>query len=215
MKHLKFIALILLMYTTSFSQVQVRGSMGVDFVNTPSLYDYINQNFAASNSQIGSFNAAIIFSGEVDYDVSSNYEIGLDLGYRLYSFNTQNLIGQYDLTYHNLMPTLVNYYVINGDGYQFKFGGGAGVRFLSADESIPGTGSTQTYSSTGFGLLLRAAGNTRLSDNFYINIGLDARYDINGEPSNGGNTLFNFASNSKVNFNSLSLGLSLGLTYFL
>ena len=178
MKHLKFIALILLMYTTSFSQVQVRGSMGVDFVSTPSLYDYINQNFAASNSQIGSFNAAIIFSGEVDYDVSSNYEIGLDLGYRLYSFNTQNLIGQYDLTYHNLMPTLVNYYVINGDGYQFKFGGGAGVRFLSADESIPGTGSTQTYSSTGFGLLLRAAGNTRLSDNFYINIGLDARYDL-------------------------------------
>lgn len=203
------------MYATSFSQVQVRGSMGVDFVSTPSLYDYINQNFAASNSQVGSFNAAIIFSGEVDYDVSSNYEIGLDLGYRLYSFNTQNTIGQYDLTYHSFMPTLVNYYVINGDGYQFKFGGGAGVRFLSADESIPGTGSTQTYSSTGFGILLRAAGNTRLSDNFYINIGLDARYDINGEPSNGGNNLFNFASNSKVNFNSLSLGLGLGLTYFL
>lgn len=215
MKQITFISLILLMSAVSYSQVQVRGSMGVDFVSTPSLYDYINQNFASSNNQIGSFNAAVIFSGEADYDLSTNYEIGLDLGYRLYSYNTQNTIGTYDLTYHNLMPTLVSYYLINGEGYQFKFGGGAGIRFLSVDESIPGTGTTQTYSSTGFGILLRAAGNTRLSNDFYINIGLDARYDFNGEPSNGGKTLFNYASKSNVNFNSLSLGLSLGLTYFL
>lgn len=215
MKYLSFITLTLLLFATSYSQVQVRGSMGVGFVSTSSLYDYLNQNFAPSNSQIGSFNAAIMFSGEVDYDVSSSYQVGLDLGYRLYSYNTQNGIGTYDLSYHNFMPTLVNYYVINGDGYQFKFGGGAGIRFLSADESLPASTSKQTYTSTGFGFLLRGAGNTRLSDKVYINISLDARYDINGEPANGGKTLFNYPANEKVNFNSLSVGLSLGLTYFL
>ncbi len=215
MKYLSSFILVLLMFSVSYSQVQVRGSMGVDFVSTPSLYDYINQNFAGSNNQIGSFNAAVIFSGEVDYDVSQSYEIGVDLGYRLFSYNTQNTIGTYDLTYHNFMPTLINYYVINGEGYQFKFGAGAGVRFLSAEESIPGTGTKQNYSSTGFGILLRGAGNTRLSDNVYITIGVDARYDFNGEPSNGGKTLYNYASQSNVNFNSLSLGLSLGLTFYL
>ncbi|HKJ81667.1 MAG TPA: hypothetical protein VJ954_06560 [Ignavibacteriaceae bacterium] len=215
MKYLSSLILTFLMFSVSYSQVEVRGSMGVDFVSTPSLYDYINQNFAASNNQVGSFNAAVMFSGEVDYDVSQTYEIGLDLGYRLYSYNTQNTFGTYDLKYHNFMPTLVNYYVINGEGYQFKFGAGAGIRFLSADESLPGTGTTQSYSSTGFGILLRGAGNTRLSNNVYINIGLDARYDFNGEPSNGGKSLYNFASKSNVNFNSLSVGLSLGLTFFL
>jgi len=215
MKYLSSLILAFLMFSVSYSQVEVRGSMGVDFVSTPSLYDYINQNFAASNNQVGSFNAAVMFSGEVDYDVSQTYEIGLDLGYRLYSYNTQNTFGTYDLKYHNFMPTLVNYYVINGEGYQFKFGAGAGIRFLSADESLPGTGTTQSYSSTGFGILLRGAGNTRLSNNVYINIGLDARYDFNGEPSNGGKSLYNFASKSNVNFNSLSVGLSLGLTFFL
>jgi len=215
MKYLSFLVLVLLMFSVSYSQVEVRGSMGVDFVSTPSLYDYFNQNFAASNNQVGSFNAAVMFSGEVDYDVSQTYEIGLDLGYRLYSYNTQNTFGTYDLKYHNFMPTLVNYYVINGEGYQFKFGAGAGIRFLSADESLPATGTTQSYSSTGFGILLRGAGNTRLSKNVYINIGLDARYDFNGEPTNGGKPLYNFATKSNVNFNSLSVGLSLGLTFFL
>ena len=215
MKKLTFLFTLLFLSTASFAQGQLRASMGVDYTSTPSFYDYINQNFAPSNNQLGSFNASIIFSGEGDIDVSKSYQVGIELGYKLYSYNTQNTIGQYDISYHNIMPTLVNYYVINGDSYQFKIGGGAGLRLLSVDESIPGTGSTQTYKSTGFGLLLRGAGNTKLSGNFYINIGADVRYDFNGEPKNNGNPLVNHVSRGNVNFNSLSFGLSLGLTYFL
>ena len=60
------------------------------------------------------------------------------------------------------------------------------------------------YSSTGFGVVLRAEGNTVLSENLYANIGLDIRYDANGEPSDSdGNKITNF--NENVNFNSLSI----------
>jgi hypothetical protein len=47
--------------------------MGVDYKNTPSLYDYINQNFSESSNDVGSFNAAVNFSSEIDYAVSVNY----------------------------------------------------------------------------------------------------------------------------------------------
>lgn len=215
---MKYIALIFLMaltFSNSYSQVSLRGGMGVDYVNTPSLYQYFNENFSQTGSQLGSFGASVNFSAEGDYTISNNYEIGLDIAYRIYSYNNNYNLGTYDLSYHNLMPTIVNYYVINGGGYQFKFGGGVGARFLSVDESLPGSGSTQTYTSTGFGFLIRATGNTQISSSLYANVHLDVRYDINGKPKNNGFNLYNGVDKTNVNFNSFSVGVGLGLTYYL
>lgn len=215
MRSSALLAFLVLIISTSYSQIKLRGGMGVDYVSTPSLYDYFNQNFGQPNSQVGSFAAAVNFSFEADYEAAARYEIGLDFAYRLYSYNNTNDLGKYNLGYHNLMPTVVNYYVINGEGYQFKFGGGAGLRFLTADETLPGSPSTQTYTSTGIGFLLRAAGNTKISRSFYANILVDIRYDLNSEPKNNGKSLYNPAMKNNVNFNSLSAGVGLGITYYL
>lgn len=215
MKYFLFFCLSVLIVSTSFSQVRLRGGMGVDYVSAPSLYDYFNQNFGQPYSQLGSFAAAVNFSVEADYPAGANYEVGLDFAYRLYSYNNNNDLGKYNLGYHNLMPTLVNYYVINGEGYQFKFGGGIGARFLTANETLPGSPSTQTYTSTGIGFLLRAAGNTKIGGGFYANILIDIRYDLNGEPKNNGMNLYNPAMKRNVNFNSFSAGVGLGITYYL
>ncbi len=215
MKFSTLIVFFILIISTSYSQVKLRGGMGVDYVSAPSLYDYFNQNFSQPNSQVGSFAAAVNFSAEADYPAGASYEIGLDFAYRLYSYNNINNLGKYNLGYHNLMPTLVNYYVINGEGYQFKFGGGVGARFLTANETLPSSPSTQTYTSAGIGFLLRAAGNTKISTSFYANILIDIRYDLNGEPKNNGTNLYNPAMKNKVNFNSFSAGVGLGITYYL
>ena len=113
------------------------------------------------------------------------------------------------------MPTLVNYYIINGDGYQLKFGGGVGIRFPNAVETLPGSTSSQTYTSTGIGLLLRAAGNTQINSDLFANILFDIRYDLNRGLKDNEVYLYNRVDNSNVSFNSLSLGVGLGLTYFL
>lgn len=217
MKYFTFVALLILAFSTSFSQVRLRGGMGVDYISDPSLYNYFNQNFATPGTQLGSFAASVNFSLEADYMVSNKYEVGLDVAYRIYSYNYANALGSYDLTYHNLMPTIVNYYVMNGSGYQFKFGGGIGIRFPSAKEALPSTTSsqTQTYTGIGFGLLLRAAGNTQISSNLYANILFDIRYDFNGTLKNNGVDLYNRVDNSNVSFNSFSVGVGLGLTYYL
>lgn len=213
MKYLSAFIFFLIINGTAYSQYYIRGGMGVGFAATPSLTDYLNENFAASDQQQGTFNTSIVFSGEGGYLLTGSYEIGLEVAYMINSYNYSYSLGVYRLNYGIIMPTLVNYYVIRGNGYDFKFGGGIGPRFVSADQQLPGSPSAVTYSSTGFGLLLKADGNTILSGNLYANIGLDLRYDFNGKPKNGSRYLYNNVINENVNFNALSAGIRLGVSY--
>jgi hypothetical protein len=107
------------------------------------------------------------------------------------------------------MPSLLYNYVLIGTGYNFNFGGGAGLRFLSITEKLPSDPNDYNYSSVGYGLILRAAGNTAIAQDVYAYIGADIRYDILKEPkpSVGGNTI------GDVNFSSLSFGVRLGISY--
>jgi hypothetical protein len=196
-----------------FPQVSVRAGMGINFVSTPSLRDYLNDSHLAPvNDQIPAFNTAIIFSGEVDVRASGKYEIGLEMAYLYNSYTFSPTGGRYELSYSILMPSILNYYVIDGQGYNFKFGGGLGLRLASLNQLPEYTQNSNNYSSVGFGILLRALGNTALGGNVYANITGDLRYDLNGTPKNNGNAVQNSTLGS-VNLNSLSLGLSLGITY--
>ena len=196
----------------SFAQKQneVRGSMGIDFISVPSLKEYIDQ---LPYEQLTDFNSAVNFSGSYGRMLSESFQLQAELGYLLYSFTSSDIDGQYELAYNLIMPSVLAYYVINGTGYNFKFGGGAGVRFLSVQESLPGTSSSEGYSSIGYGFILRAEGNTAIAEDVYAYIGADARYDVNGEPANDGENLYNVVYQENVNFNSLSFGIRLGISY--
>lgn len=194
-----------------YAQYQARASMGIDFVSTPSLTDYINI-YIQPESELGSFNSAVVFSGEFGYNIESNLQIGIEIAYLLNSYTSSQLNGLYDLSYSIIMPSAAAYYLITGDGYNFKIGGGTGVRLVDADESLPGLGAAINYSTTGFGFILRAEGNTSIGGNFFASIGTDLRYDINGKPSNGDNFLGG-RSDISTNFNSFSAGIKLGISY--
>lgn len=216
MKKILFIYLVLLYANISFSQEanEIRGSMGIDFLSIPSVQDYINQSrFAPADNQVGDFSSAVNFSGAYGRMISENYQLAAEIGYLVYSYASTDITGRYDLTFTSVMPSILNYYVVGGKGYNFKFGGGAGIRFVSADELLPGRPSKTNYSSTGFGLILRAEANTLLGGKLYAHIGADVRYDINGEPKNNGEVIFNTTLKENVNFNSLSFGIRLGLSY--
>lgn len=210
-KHLTTL-FVMIISILSFAQTpnEVRGSMGIDFVSIPSLKEYIDQ---LPYEQLSDFNSAVNFSGSYGRMFSESFQLQAELGYLLYSFTSSGTDGQYDLTYSLVMPSILGYYVLNGTGYNFKFGGGAGVRLLSVDESLPGTGSSDNYASTGYGFILRTEGNTALAENVYAYIAADARYDVNGEPENNGDKLYNPVYEENVNFNSLSFGIRLGISY--
>lgn len=208
MKKIFVIFVLLIAANLSFAQKanEVRASMGIDFVSVPSLKDYLEANYT---DLLGSFNSAVNFSGSYGRMISSNSQLEGELGYLLNSYNSTLTGGTYDLTYSIVMPSVIYYYVLMGKGYYFKFGGGAGVRFLSITEKLPADPNNYNYSSFGYGLILRAAANTAISDNVYAYIGADARYDQIKEPqaSTDNNVIGN------VSFNSLSFGIRLGISY--
>ena len=208
MKYILTIAFAGLFLTQTFAQNELRAAMGIDFGSIPSLKDYVNQ--VAGYEVMGSFGSAVIFSGEYDRALSKSYEMGFEVAYLLNSV-TFSTYGTYDFTYHIIMPTVTSYYVIRGDGYNFKFGGGVGLRLLSADESIPATPAATNYTSAGPGFLLRAAGNTRLSGDFFVYIAGNLRYDLNGDLK--GWSDHHTSNYNQVNMDTFSASINLGITY--
>ena len=216
MKKIVLLLLLVLCNVNIFAQVEIKGSMGINFLSIPSLQDYINQSFAPSNSQLPTFNSAVIFSIEVGTFISKDIEVSLEVPYQIYSYTENIGLGQYELAYNQIPPSALAYYVISGNGYNFKFGGGVGPRFIKVAEKKKWQGSEVSFSSIGFGGLIRIEGNTVLSDNVYANIGLDLRYDLNGEPENSSGTkLTNLVQNEVVNLNTFSIGLRLGISYLI
>lgn len=208
----KLFLFAVLLSVNLFPQSFVRGGMGIQFQSSPSLTDYINQNFASPAEQLASFSSSVIFSAEGGTRISANTELALEVAYLINSYTYNYDLGQYDLSYGIMMPSLIYYYVIDGAGYNFKFGGGAGIRLVNAEEKLPRLTPVK-YTSNGFGVVLKADGNTILGGNFYANIGGEIRYDLNGEPENNGDHIRNNIYKENVNFNSLGFGVRLGITY--
>jgi hypothetical protein len=193
------------------AQFSFNASMGLDFRYGSSFRDYINANYPSQGNLLQPFKSAASFSFEVDYRIKENFEIGLQYNLLVDSYNTPiGTAGNYEILFNHHRPSLMAYYVIPGDGYQFKFGGGAGYRFISMTEKVY---TSTNYSASGIGLVLCAAGNTQLSKNLFALIGLDASYDAPGEVSNGGQKLVNNSIGENLNMNSISFGIYLGVTY--
>ena len=215
MKKIVLLFVLVLLNVNIFAQIEIKASMGINFLSIPSLQDYINQNFAP-NSQLATFNSAVIFAGEIGTFINKDFEVSLEVPFQIYSYTENIGLGQYELAYNQIPPSVLAYYVISGSGYNFKFGAGAGPRFVNVTEKKKWQGSEVSFSSIGFGGLLRIEGNTVLSNKVYANIGLDLRYDLNGEPENSsGNKLTNIVQNEVVNVNTFSMGLRLGISYLI
>lgn len=212
-----FIAVFLLLLSHQvMAQIELKGVMGINFLSIPSMQDYVNQTrLASSENQIGSFVSAVIFAGEGGLFLSQSLELTLEVAYQIYSFSEVKPEGKDELSFNNTMPTLLGYYVLNGDGYNFKFGGGAGIRFVSVDETRNISVEKINYSSIGYGAILRIEGNTLLGGSVYANVGAEIRYDVNGEPENNGTALYNNIVKENVNFNTFSVGVRLGITYII
>jgi hypothetical protein len=185
--------------------------MGISFVNNSSLEDYLNG--LPLSDEVATFNSAFELYVEGDYSVSPKFQLGLEYVYALFSHTSSFAgIGNYELTYLTHKPSILAYYVISGKGYKFKFGGGAGPRFVNLDQKIL---STAEYTTSGFGLLGRLQAHTKLSDNFYANIGSTIRYELLGEPESSVGKIKDVSVDENVNLNSLSISVNIGVSYFI
>jgi len=210
MKRILILLLMFITYGSLFAQWDVNFSMGLDFKSSPSFRDYVNSSYAAPGNQLATFKSSVGFAAEADYKVNNDFELGVEYNLQIDSYTTPfGNGGAYEISYNQHRPSLLAYYVVPGTGYQFKFGGGIGLRYISLSERVF---TSTKYSASGVGFILRAVGNTILSKDFYVFIGTELRYDLPGEVSNGNQYLINNAGGDKLNLNSLSVGIYLGIT---
>lgn len=205
----KIILMVLFPLLQVYSQWDISASMGLDFRNSSSYRDYVNSTFQSNSTS--SFKSAVSFSGEIDYAFSNSFQVGVELNTVIDSQTSPSGSGGlYEISFTHFKPSILTYYVIPGEGYQFKFGGGVGFRTVSFSERFF---SQADYTADGLGLLLKAVGNTALSKDFFALIGIDVRYDFPGELSNNGNKIFNPVTSENLNMNSISIAINLGVTF--
>ncbi len=210
MKRLMILFFVLASLGKVSAQWDLNFAMGLDFKSSPSFRDYVNSSYASPGNQVTTFKSSVGFETEVDYKIHDNFAIGIEYNLQIDSYTAPiGNGGAYEISYNQHRPSLIAYYVLPGNGYQFKFGGGLGYRYVALSERVF---TSTNYTASGVGFLLRAIGNTLLSKDFYALIGIDLRYDLAGELSNGSKSLINNASGEKLNLNSISVGIYLGIT---
>lgn len=207
-----FLILFLLTGELLFGQIYVRGSMGISFFTAPAMKDYLNFNYAPADQQVNSFSTQVEFAGEAGY-ISGGYSYAAEFAYFLNSYTYPFIASQYKFSYGIAAPSFVVSTVTSGKGYNFRLGAGAGPRFTTVEETIPGSNVIKTFSSTGVGFLLKAEGNTALSENLYAYIAGDMRYDLNGEPENDGRGMTSLLTPENLSMNMFSVGIKLGVSY--
>jgi hypothetical protein len=179
--------------------------MGLSMVNMPSLRDYVNM---VGSNQLNSFQSAVEFGIEAGYRIMPA-QYSVEAAYEINSFSGA---GNYQLSYSVLKPSIMYYRVYEGQGYQFKVGGGAGPRFLNATERI---NYETNYNSTGWGIVGRVDASTQISSIAYAYIGGELRYDYLPAPSSANGGLGQSSAFGSPKFSAFSAGIKLGVLFIL
>lgn len=194
--------------------IGVSAGLGVTLINANDVVNFINV-ISVEQQRQDNFATAAEFFGEGEFQVAPTWGLAVEYSYLLKSYNlvlpgfSPNFI-EYKIS----MPTLIAHYVLQGEGYFFKFGGGLGYHSATLIEQYP-SGSEVDYRTNGLGLKVQAVGNTEFDEHLYGYIAVDARKDFMGEFKDGAGAPLSIpGTGQNVSMNFFSAGVKFGLSYF-
>lgn len=200
---------------TTFSQrFGAAGGMGITIVNATDVVDYINS--VSGSTRQDDFTAAPEFFGSVAVRLSQDWGVKVEYAYLIKTYTVPIVgWGDFDYAYGIHMPTVLAQYLHTGEGYAFKFGGGAGYHVVSFTEEFRGA-IKKNLRSSGVGIKLEAEANTTLGGDLYAYLAGDFRTTLMSKlKDSGGATLpISSAGNKDARMNFFTLGLKLGLIYY-
>jgi hypothetical protein len=187
---------------------QITAGLGVGAHSDPTITNYINAlTLPTPDQKLSDFTSASEFFVTPELQVSEEWSVGLEYSYLVKSYN---IIGSYqwDFSYSAQMSTLLVHYLIPGDGYWLKFGGGAGYVFGDLSEQFAQTGASESSKASGPAFKLEAVGNTKFDEHFLGSIGVDLRWVHAGSFKGG---IVSTAPAPKLDF--FSAGVKFGVTF--
>jgi len=194
--------------------VSLSAGMGISAYSATATGDYISAVLQLPESErIGEFTSAIEFFATPEVQLSEDWSLALEYSYLVKSYRLSSSAGpgtsEFSTSIH--MPTLLLHYLIPGEGYWLKLGGGAGYYVSSFSQMLFGSGQTQEFQASAPGLKFEAVGNTMFDDSFYGYIGLDARWGFDQAYSGSDGTSPSYQQTAP-SLGFFSLGLKLGVT---
>jgi hypothetical protein len=195
----------------SANKFDIAAGMGVKAISISDVINYINSFKPIERENNISIAPEFYISPEMQ--ISENLGLKLEYSYLIRTFDeTIATGGSYSFTIAVNSPTVILHYLVKGNGYYFKLGGGLGYRFGSFSQKLISTDEL-TYSSKGVGLKVDVAGHTTLGGNLYAVIGAGLSADFMSDlKDDNGNYLTNL--NKKFSLGSVGAGLSFGLSYY-
>lgn len=188
--------------------VQITAGLGVSAHSDPSIVDYINQLAAISpDQQLSHFASASEFFITPELQITDDWSLALEYSYMVKSYSVSGFT-QWDFSYTTQMPTLIAHYLLSGEGYLLKFGGGVGYAFGNMSEQLVSTGTSESRSASGPSIKVEAVGNTEFDEHFWGSIGVDLRGVFAGSLKN---STISVVPAPKLNF--FSAGIKFGVTY--
>ena len=186
------------------------GGMGIALADAPGLTSYINT--LGDPAIVSGFATDVEFFGGAEFPLSFEWAGVVEYSYLFKSYSLSiPEEGTYTIFYSMHMPTAMVHYVMTGEGYFLKFGGGIGYH-TGLLEQKDGYGNDFTYTAHGIGVKAQAVGQTAFDEHLYGYIGGDLRWELLGQLKGGGGTVP--PSRGKVpSLSMFVVGLSFGLTY--
>lgn len=191
----------------------VYGGMGIALAAAPAMVDYLN-TLADPTQQVQTFATAVEFFGGATLPVNESWEGGIEYAYLFKSYTLPTAgFGTYTIFYDLNMPTLTAHYVISGNGYFLKFGGGIGYHGGSVEQKSSFYGTDSTYATHGVGIKVDAVGQTAFDEHLYAYIGATMRWELMGSLKDSqGDILQNQGQSASLSM--FVVELAFGLTYY-
>lgn len=191
--------------------------LGVAAHSAPSIVNYINAVAHPSPDQkLDQFSTAAEFYAVPELQVAKDWSLGIEYSLLIKSYALQDQSGfsRSEMSYQVQMPSLLVHYLVFGEGYRVKLGGGVGYHFVQFDQRFPTNGTSETLRTGGLGIKLDAIGNTKFDESFYGSIGFDLRWDFLGTLSRSGadaQVARSTAALPQMNF--FNAGVKFGVTF--
>ncbi len=197
--------------------VSVSAGMGINAHSATSTGDYITNLLQLREpDRIGDFTSAIEFFATPEFQIADDWSLAVEYSYLVKSYRLSSTaapgISEFSTSVH--MPTAVLHYLVPGEGYWLKLGGGIGYYFGSFSQMLFGSGQTETYKASAPGLKLEVVGNTMFDESFYGYIGVDVRWAFDEKFANADGQVPSYQGTSPA-LGFFNVGLKLGVTVLL
>jgi len=191
--------------------------MGVGEQSAPALVNYISAVAQPRiDERLDEFNTVVKFSIYPELQVADEWSVGLEYGLLLKSYSLDDRSGllRTDISYQVHMPTLLVQYLVLGEGYRLKVGGGIGYHLARFTQSFPTYGTEESFHTGGLGVKVGAVGNTRFDETFYGSIGVDLQWDFLGALKRGdGSDVVDKATGMIPRMNLFTVSLTFGVMF--